>query len=163
MRFMDTLRRYPSFRVTMTAVAALAALSGCVERRISIDTEPQGALVWLNDAQIGRTPVDVAFTHEGTYDLRLEKEGFEPLVTPAKTTGPVWDVVPVDFVVEVLPIQARSQTRWTFTLTPRDDSEEALLSRAGALRARAAGNDAKESVPAATEATEQGTSGSDGK
>ncbi len=156
MRTMDTLRRHFRLFTPVPAIAALVALSGCVERRISIDTEPPGALVWLNDAQIGRTPVDVAFTHEGTYDLRIEKEGYEPLMTPAKTTGPLWDAVPIDFVVEVLPVKARSQTRWTFTLTPRDDSEEALLSRAGALRARIAEGDDTE--PATQEA-----SGSDGK
>ena len=161
MRTMDTLRRH--YRL-FTAIAALSALSGCVERRISIDTEPPGALVWLNDAQIGRTPVDVAFTHEGTYDLRIEKEGFEPLVTPAKTTGPLWDVVPLDFVVEVLPVKARSETRWKFTLTPRDDSEDALLSRAGALRARVADGDAKEAAAAeATGPAAHEASGSDGK
>ena len=87
---------------------ASAALSGCVERRIWIDTEPQGALVWVNDAQVGRTPVDLAITHEGTYDLRIEKEGFEPLITPATTKGPLWDTVPLDLIVEILPIDARN-------------------------------------------------------
>lgn len=118
------------------AVIAFAALSGCVERRIWIDSEPSGALVWVNHAQVGRTPVDVSFTHEGTYDVRIEKEGYEPLVTPATTEGPVWDMVPLDFVFEVLPIRARNETRWKFTLAPRDDSESALLERATGLRDR---------------------------
>lgn len=121
--------------ILTTAIAA-SALTGCVERRISIETDPPGALVWVNDRQAGRTPVSVAFTHEGTYDLRIEKEGYEPLVTPATTDGPIWDTVPLDFFAEVLPVRARNETRWMFTLAPRDDSEEALLSRAAALRAR---------------------------
>jgi hypothetical protein len=120
----------------LTPIIAAAALAGCVERRIWIDTEPQGALVWVNDAQVGRTPVDLAITHEGTYDLRIEKEGFEPLVTPATTEGPIWDMVPLDLVVEILPIKARNETRWKFTLVPRDDSENALVDRASTLRDR---------------------------
>ncbi|MFN5494973.1 MAG: PEGA domain-containing protein [bacterium] len=118
---------------------AVAALSGCVERRIWIDTAPRGALVWVNDAQVGRTPVDLAITHEGTYDLRIEKEGFEPLITPATTEGPIWDMVPLDLVVEILPIKARNESRWKFTLVPRDDSENALVDRATALRDRLRG------------------------
>jgi hypothetical protein len=123
----------------LAPVLAMLALSGCVERRISIETDPPGALVWVNDRQAGRTPVSVAFTHEGTYDLRLEKEGYEPLVTPATTEGPIWDAVPLDFFAEILPVRARNETRWVFTLAPRDDSEEALVSRAAELRGRLSG------------------------
>ena len=131
---------------TLSRAALLAAflssaflIGGCVERRIWIDTEPQGALVWVNDAQVGRTPVDLAITHEGTYDLRIEKEVFEPLITPATTKGPLWDTVPLDLIVEILPIDARNETRWKFTLVPRDDSENALVDRATALRDRLRG------------------------
>jgi hypothetical protein len=122
-------------RVSIVPVAAVVlALTGCVERRVWIDTEPPGALVWLNDTQLGRSPVDVGITHDGVYDLRIEKEGYEPLVTPATVDGPLWDQVPLDFVVEVLPINARSETHWKFTLHKRDDSEAALVGRAGELR-----------------------------
>jgi hypothetical protein len=121
--------------IVMPAVLC-ALLAGCVERRIWIDSEPPGALVWINHAQVGRTPVDVAFTHEGTYDVRIEKDGYEPLVTPATTEGPLWDAVPFDLVVEILPVKARNETRWKFTLVARDDSETALVERAAGLRDR---------------------------
>ncbi len=129
----------PSRTAIVAAPLAAFLLGGCVERRIWIDTEPQGALVWINDAQAGRTPVDVAITHEGTYDLRIEKEGYEPLVTPATTSGPIWDTVPLDLIVEILPINARNETRWKFTLVRRDDSENALVDRATGLRDRLRG------------------------
>lgn len=128
--------RLQDLLVPALALTALASLGGCVERRIWIDSEPSGALVWVNHAQVGRTPVDFSFTHEGTYDVRIEKEGYEPLVTPATTEGPIWDAAPIDLVVEILPIKARNETRWTFKLSPRDDSESALLSRAAELRGR---------------------------
>ncbi|MBI1303919.1 MAG: PEGA domain-containing protein [Phycisphaera sp.] len=124
----------------LTLFLAVQALSGCVERRISIETDPPGALVWVNDRQAGRTPVAVSFTHEGTYDLRIEKDGYEPLVTPATTEGPIWDAVPLDFFAEILPVRARNETRWVFVLAPRNDSEEALVSRAAELRAKLVGS-----------------------
>ena len=137
----DRSSRRPLLRAArgLVVVAAAALLGGCVERRIFIETDPPGALVWLNDAQVGRSPVDVGFTHHGVYDLRIEKEGYEPLVTPADTNGPIWDAVPLDFFAEVLPVDAKAEARWKFTLTPRNDSEEALVERASQLRSRATG------------------------
>lgn len=134
------------------AASLVLSLGGCVERRVFIETDPPGALVWLNDAQVGRSPVDVGFTHHGVYDLRIEKEGYEPLVTPADTNGPVWDMPPLDFVFEVLPVTTRAEARWKFTLVPRDDSEEALVARASALRARAGGAPVKEGAQTGAEA-----------
>ncbi len=124
-------------RMTLSLVAC-SALTACVERRVWIDSTPSGALVWINDAQVGRTPVDVAITHEGVYDLRIEKDGYEPLVTPATTDGPLWDQFPLDFFAETMPVTARSETRWMFTLVVRDDSEATLVQRAGAMRDRVA-------------------------
>ena len=134
------MRSVPAAAIT-GGLAALfvASLAGCVERRVSIETDPPGALVWINDVQVGRSPVGVEIVDDGVYDLRLEKEGYEPLVTPATAKGPLWDAVPFDFFAEILPIDARRETRWVFTLTPRDDSEGALMGRAEALRGRMKG------------------------
>ena len=122
--------------VPSIALTAAVLLGGCVERRVWIETDPPGALVWLNDTQVGRSPVDVSITHHGIYDVRIEKEGYEPLVTSADTDGPIWDTVPLDFFVEILPIDAKCDARWKFLLSPRDDSEIALVGRATDLRDR---------------------------
>ncbi len=122
--------------VPSIALTAAVLLGGCVERRVWIETDPPGALVWLNDTQVGRSPVDVSITHHGIYDVRIEKEGYEPLVTSADTDGPIWDTVPLDFFVEILPIDAKCDARWKFLLSPRDDSEVALVGRATDLRDR---------------------------
>jgi hypothetical protein len=131
--------RARAFAIIATACALAASLCGCVERRIWIESSPPGALVWLNGRELGRAPVNVEFLHEGTYDVRLELEGHEPLVCGATTDGPIWDQAPLDLFAEVLPVDARNETRWIFKLAPRDDSEPALLERAGALRSRLAG------------------------
>ena len=118
----------------LITVLSSAALAGCVERRIWIDSDPPGALVWLNDRELGRTPVSVAVVHDGVYDLRLEKDGFQPLVTPATAEGPVWDGFPIDFIVEVMPVDAKVDTRWRFTLHPREEGDAALIERAERMR-----------------------------
>lgn len=124
--------------VAAASLVAIASLAGCVERRVFIESEPSGALVWMNDAQVGRTPVDVAILHHGEYDIRIEKAGYETLVTSARTTPAGWDFVPADFFVEVSPGVSRSETRWRFALVVRNDSEEALLKRAESMRQGAA-------------------------
>jgi hypothetical protein len=135
------MRRAHSVSIVPAAAAALGcvialALGGCVERRVWIETDPPGALVWLNDTQVGRSPVGVSITHHGIYDVRIEMEGFEPLLTSADSDGPLWDTVPLDFFAEVLPIDAKCEKGWKFTLSPRDDSEIALVGRATDLRDR---------------------------
>ena len=127
--------------ISVTSLFAGLALGGCVERRVWIDTDPPGALVWLNEAQLGRSPVDVGISQDGVYSLRLEKDGFEPVITGIDVRGPLWDQPPVDFFAEVLPIDARADSRWTFVLRPRDDSEDRLLERASEMRSKLGAQD----------------------
>ncbi len=128
------MREFKAHICCSVAVLGTFTLGGCVERRIWIDTEPAGALVWLNDAQLGRTPLDLSITHDGVYDLRIEKEGYEPIVTSATVDGPLWDQPPLDLFAEVLPVHASSTTRWRFTLRLRNDSLPALADRAERMR-----------------------------
>ena len=46
---------------------ALATISGCVDRRFVIESDPPGAIVYLNDKWVGPTPVDQSFTYYGKY------------------------------------------------------------------------------------------------
>ncbi len=51
--------------------------SGCVQRQLTVTTDPPGTLVHLNGQEFGRTPVTRDFTWYGTYDVELRKEGYE--------------------------------------------------------------------------------------
>ena len=62
-------------------VLPIVLLGGCVKRTIMVTSDPEGALVWLNEREVGRTPVEVEFLYYGTYDVRLVKDGYEPLLT----------------------------------------------------------------------------------
>lgn len=121
---------------TVIACMLVSTLTGCVERTITITSDPPGALVWLNDREIGRTPVDVDFVYYGTYDVRLEKQDHEPLMTKGEAKPPWWDNIPIDFAAEVVPIDLHADIRWHYTLEPTADDRPALIERADALRRR---------------------------
>ena len=85
--------------ISLAAIIAIAALFnvGCVERKLTINTEPQGALVVLNDEEIGISPVTVAFNWYGDYKVRINKDGFQALNTHRKLDRPTRDKFPADF------------------------------------------------------------------
>ena len=117
----------------LLCVTAFACL-GCVERTISITSQPEGALVHLNDVEVGRTPLEVPFTHYGEYDVRLHREGFQPLWTTAKAKAPWWDLPGPDLVAEAT--DAESHIEWHFELQPMPEGEEHLVSHARQMRAK---------------------------
>lgn len=122
-------------------VPLLLPLAGCIERRIEITSEPSGALVWVNDQQVGRTPTQAAFKYHGVYDVRLQLDGFEPLVTEAEASPPIYEHAPLDLFAEMAPAQIENVQRWHFVLEPaletrqsREELEAGLLERAGEMR-----------------------------
>ena len=120
----------------LALVVAALCLTGCVERTIRITSEPSGALVYLNDEEVGRTPCETAFLHYGTYDVRLVKDGYEPYMGPADADVPLYDLPGPDLVADLLPLRFKSRVEWHFTLLPVSDDEEAMIDRARQLRAR---------------------------
>ena len=115
---------------------------GCIRRTLSITSTPSDALVWVNHREVGRTPLTVDFTHYGTYDIRIERDGMEPVLTSRKASAPVWDLPGPDLVFEVMPFQTKSEVEWHFELEPRDESMQALVERARGFRNEARGVEA---------------------
>lgn len=133
-------------RLRAAAWSALAAMvaanAACVRRTVSITSEPSGALVLLNDREIGRTPVTAEILYYGEYDLQLRLEGHAPLDTSATAKAPPWDWIGPDLVAELLPIDLVSRNEWHFTLVPRNDDPDAVLERAKVLRLELLGEEA---------------------
>ena len=120
----------------------LALLAGgCLDRTITINTQPQGAVIWLNDQEVGRSPVTTAFRWYGAYQVRARKEGFEPLTTTRVAHAPWYEYPGPDLVAEALPARVRNRVVWDLTLTPLPGPEEQaqteadLTARARAFRA----------------------------
>jgi len=111
-------------------------LGGCVERRLTINTEPQGAIVVLNDEEIGTSPVTVNFQWYGDYNIRISKEGYETLKTHRRLKGPWYDYFPFDFFAGVLnPKRIVNSYEWTFNLAgQKQPAREDLIKNAEKLQ-----------------------------
>ena len=108
--------------------------TGCVKRTISISSIPEGALVWVNDREMGRTPISFDFTYYGEYDVRLELDGFEPIMSSRWATSPMWDALIIDLATEVVHPSAHSDVRWEFVLEPRNNDPNILIEKATEFR-----------------------------
>ncbi|MGZ3388170.1 MAG: PEGA domain-containing protein, partial [Isosphaeraceae bacterium] len=49
----------------------LFLVPGCVEQTMTIQSDPPGALVYMNDQELGRTPLTKDFTWYGDYDVQV--------------------------------------------------------------------------------------------
>ena len=116
-------------------LVALFLSGGCLSRHIAITSEPAGARVWLNDVEIGRTPVAAEFTHFGDFDVRLEHEGYEALATHRRARAPWYEWPPIDLAATVLPFNIETRINWHFELTPRSaEADAGVVDRAKQMR-----------------------------
>ncbi|NIL95599.1 MAG: PEGA domain-containing protein [Planctomycetales bacterium] len=107
-----------------------------VERRLTIHTNPPGALVKVDDNEIGISPVSVSFIYYGTRKIQLIKPGFETLTILQPIRTPWYQYPGLDFFSEhVIPGQRRDLRVLTYHLQPQVMvPTEQLLERAEALR-----------------------------
>jgi len=112
-----------------------AAPIGCVERTLTITSEPTGALVYVSSVEMGRTPVRIPFTFYGTYDVLLRMDGYETLDTGWRVAPPLYDVPPLDLLSELAPWTYHVERKAHFTLREAEGVSDAeLIRRAGELR-----------------------------
>ena len=128
--------KYNVFAITVLSMFLLTVLAGCVERKLTINTKPEGALVVLNDEEIGESPVSVSFNWYGDYCVRISKEGYETLNTHRDLKGPWYDHFPFDFFAEIVnPSRIVDSYEWTFELSPRQQiSRDELIQNANELK-----------------------------
>jgi hypothetical protein len=115
---------------------SLLCLNGCVERLITVTTEPPGAILWLNGEEVGATPVTVPFTWYGAYDVVIRKDGYETLKTAQDAPAPFYQWPGFDFISEcLLPFTITDRHQWKFELTTHAPVEaQELIDRAKSLR-----------------------------
>ena len=129
------MKNWSLFGLSVVALNVSLLFSGCVERRLTINTEPQGALVILNDEEIGISPVTTSFEWYGDYWVRISKEGYETINTHRGLKPPWYDAFPFDFFAMPNPKRTVDSYEWTFPLSPkRHPTREAIIQDAQALR-----------------------------
>ena len=135
--------------------AMFVLATGCVRRVVQITSDPDGAVVWMNDREVGSTPCEVEILHYGKYDVRVEKPGWEPVMTGRSASAPVWDLPGPDFFAELVPAEIESRNVWHFQLVVESDDADEVLLRAEAARDKEAAERA-EAQADAPDATSRG-------
>ena len=107
------------FLLCIAAVFAVLIVGGCLERQLTIKTNPTAALVELNDEEIGVSPVTVNFNWYGDYNVRISKEGCETLKTHRLLKAPWYDSFPFDFFAQILSSKKVDKYEWEFQLQPK--------------------------------------------
>lgn len=137
-------------RVVVLAAAVFIALPaiGCVQRRMTIRSNPPGALVYVDDYQIGTTPVSHDFVYYGTRKIRLVKDGYETLTVRQPFPVPWYEIFPLDFVTEnLIPWEVRDERVVDLAMQPQASAPpDLVVARAEQVRL-AAGSQPAPLVP----------------
>jgi len=103
---------------------------------MTIRSNPPGAVVFVDDQEIGRTPVSSDFTYYGTRKLQLIKDGYETLTVKQTFPPPWYEIPPLDFISENFwPSELRNEHLVDFQLQPQQIlPTDQLMERAEGLR-----------------------------
>lgn len=107
-----------------------------MRRRLTVRSNPPGALVYVDDQEIGTTPVSTSFVYYGTRKIRLVRDGYETVTVLQRIRPPWYQHAPLDFFSEnLVPWDFRDERVLDFELVPqRVVPTEELLGRAENLR-----------------------------
>jgi len=135
---MNMTRKSPLVVLSGFLISILIIAAGCVERKLTINTNPTGAVVLLNDEEIGVSPVTVSFKWYGDYNVTLRKAGCQTLQTHRNLKAPLHDYFPFDFIVGVLyPFQVVDSYEWSFDLQPQKEiSRQELIEAAEQMKSQ---------------------------
>jgi hypothetical protein len=120
-------------------VCGIGALSGCVERRYTIRTDPPGATVVVNGEEIGPSPASKSFVYYGDRKISLILDGYETKTLIQPINAPWWDNYVTEFFTEnVIPVSMRDERDYTYKLDPfKTTPQGELRDRAETLRSEA--------------------------
>jgi hypothetical protein len=124
----------------LAALVCLAGVTGCVERRFVITTDPPGAIVYdEKHLPLAAAPADRQFTYYGTYRFTIVRDGYQTLVVDEHVRPPWYEIFPLDFVSEILvPLTISDVRRFHYSLQPAQlIPPESVLGEAMPLREKA--------------------------
>ena len=122
------------------ALVGPLGLTACVERTARIQTNPAGALVTVNDEEVGVSPVKFNFLWYGDYDIIVRKPGYETLKTHYRIDAPWYQWPPIDLIAEtMIPTMIQDQRELPiFELQPaQTPTADDLIKNATEVRDRA--------------------------
>lgn len=108
--------------LTMTTLSCMSA--GCIRSRVKIDSEPSGAEVIWRGQPYGATPITIPINWYWYYDIALEKPGYERLETIERFRTPPWLLMPMDLIMELIPVPITDTRRRHYVMTPLTEPAE---------------------------------------
>lgn len=135
----------PSAITLLTFSALCLSMAGCVERKLTIRSEPAAAQVTLDGEPIGETPVTVHFKQYGGREITLSKAQYFRHREIVRTKTPVYEWIGIDFFFEMIwPFNIVDEHEFSFRLKPLAGEEgappmniEQLENRAQEMQERA--------------------------
>lgn len=124
----------------MVALAVQSfSLLGCVTRRMTIASNPPGAMVLLDGKEIGYSPASSDFIWYGTRQVTLIKDGYETKTEQVTVAAPWYQWPVIEFFADNLsPKRITDRRVYNFDLQPKQMiPDEELRSRAKQLRSEA--------------------------
>lgn len=124
------------FSFMILCLTTLLLVSGCVQRRMIIRSQPEGAFVTIDNQQMGLTPISIPYTYFGTREVKLEKDGFKTIKVQQRLDPEWYERFPVSLVSENFAgREIRDERVMDFQLEPKTQVQEnQLLQRANDLR-----------------------------
>lgn len=123
-------------RLLITSAIGVLCVSGCVQRRLIVKTQPEGAFVSIDNIPVGYSPVSVPHTYYGTREFKVEKDGYKTVNVQERIRPKWYSTFPISFITENFwPREIRDQRIFDFQLQPKTLTDENdLVDRANDLR-----------------------------
>jgi len=101
------------------AFVCILVQAGCVRKRMTVRTQPAGAMVYIDKQPIGLSPVSSNFTYYGTRSIELVRDGYRTEKFLRRFNPPWYEIPPLDFLSESLwPYEKRDERIIDVQLTP---------------------------------------------
>lgn len=120
---------------------------GCVQRKMLINSFPEGASVSVDGQHVGYTPLAVDYLYYGTRDILVEKDGFKTVRVQKDFNAPWYQYPPLNFISDNFAMrQIQDTDSVEFQLQPKDVVDQKnLIDRAEMLRGQVLGGAVKPS------------------
>jgi len=90
-------------RKLLLSLVLCLPMAGCVEQKMTITSEPSGAIVRVSDVEVGTTPCTIPWTFAGDYSFILSKPGYQTLNDHANIKPQWYELPPMDLFAQISP------------------------------------------------------------
>lgn len=113
------LRSACALLAVLLLAVLLVAATGCMQRRMTIVSNPPGATCYVDGVEIGKTPVSHEFIYYGTREIRLVRDGYQTLTVLQPMSTPWYQIPPLDFFSDNLAFgEIRDERLYQYEMQP---------------------------------------------